>query len=114
MTTPPTSLLSPTDSWAWWLSVAIWIVFVSYWTVAARGAAPAKSSETVESRRVHTRLLAAAFLLLLVPLPYLTQRWLPATLAMHVLGLSVQTLGLLLALSARRHLGRNWSGNIRV
>jgi protein-S-isoprenylcysteine O-methyltransferase Ste14 len=108
MTTP----LFPPESWAWWVSGAIWICFFVYWSAAARDAAPAKTSETSESRSVHTRLLLAAFLLLLFPFPYLTQRWLPDPVPM--IGLAVQVLGLLLAISARRHLGRNWSGNIRV
>src|SRR5437867_11291527 len=48
-------------------SGALWILFIGYWTAAAKNAAPTKSSESRESRRRHQRLMNAALFLLFVP-----------------------------------------------
>jgi protein-S-isoprenylcysteine O-methyltransferase Ste14 len=98
----------------WPVSAAaiLWLVFISYWSAAARTAAPAQSSESAASRRVHVRLMNGAFLLLFVPL--LRQRFVPDTLALTLLGLALQVAAGSLGVWARRHLGRNWSGAITV
>jgi protein-S-isoprenylcysteine O-methyltransferase Ste14 len=56
----------------------------------------------------------ASFLLLFLPAPGLRGRLLPLTPAVTTIGLAVQGLSFLLAVWARRHLGRNWSGAITV
>lgn len=96
------------------VSGALWVGFTVYWGAAARNVAPTERAESAASRRVHTRLLNASFLLLFLPIPGLRGRLLPLNLAVTVIGLSVQLLFLLFAVSARRHLGRNWSGAITV
>ena len=101
-------------NWPMWVSGAMWLGFVVYWSAAARKAAPSKSSETRASRAVHERLMIFALLMLFVPVPGLGIRFAPATLAVSLAGLAVQTLALLLALWARRHLGRNWSAAITI
>ena len=35
------------------LSAALWVAFIVYWSAAARTAAPTKSAESPESRRLH-------------------------------------------------------------
>jgi len=83
--------------------------FMIYWTLAARDTAPSESSESKCSSYLHQILWSAAFLLVIVPVPPLTRRFLPRTYLMLALGLAVQAGGTWLAVWARRHLGRNWS-----
>lgn len=40
------------------LSAALWVAFVVYWSVTARGAAPTRSSESDRSRALHQNLMA--------------------------------------------------------
>ncbi len=94
------------------ISAALWIGFVIYWSVAAGQTVPTKSRESRASRRVHQRLLNAAQLLVFVPVPGLDRRILPVGAAVVMIGIAVHVASLLLALSARRHLGRFWSGEI--
>lgn len=101
-------------TWPMWVSGAMWLGFIVYWSAAARRAAPSKSSESRASRAVHERLMTFALLMLFVPVPGLGIRFVPAMLVSALAGLAVQTLALLLAVWARRHLGRNWSAAIAV
>ena len=101
-----------TTHWALWVSVAIWIVFSIYWEIEAKNAARDRSGESTASRVLHVSLVNAALLLLYIPVPGLNGRYLPA--ALTLLGLAIQTGGVLLAIWARRHLGRNWSGRVTL
>jgi protein-S-isoprenylcysteine O-methyltransferase Ste14 len=94
------------------LSGILWIVFILYWSAAARGSAPTLSSESVKSRQVHQLLMYGALALAFVRVPLLTGRWLPKTTAVILAGFAVQVGSFALAAWARRHLGRNWSGAI--
>lgn len=96
------------------LSAALWIAFIAYWSAAARHAAPTRSSESSRSRLLHQLLMNAALLLLFVPVPGSTQRFLPLNWPLVIVGLTLQALFGVLAVWARRHLGRNWSGAITV
>jgi protein-S-isoprenylcysteine O-methyltransferase Ste14 len=96
-----------------WLSAVLWIVFIVYWSAAARNAAPAKASESPASRRLHQLLMYGALVLAFLPVPGLDRRWLPLTALLTVpAGLAVQAGSALLAVWARRHLGRHWSAAI--
>jgi protein-S-isoprenylcysteine O-methyltransferase Ste14 len=55
-----------------------------------------------------------SLLLLFVPVPGLRSRFLPAAPLWTPLGLAVQCAFFALAVWARRHLGRNWSGAISI
>jgi len=96
------------------ISAALWIAFVVNWSVAASktASAPTQSRESRESRRVHQRLLNLAMLLVFVPVPGLDRRILPAGSWVVVLGIAIQVASFGLAIFARRHLGRFWSGEI--
>lgn len=96
-----------------WASAGLWVLFIAYWSAAAKNAAPTVSSESAASRQLHQLLMYGALLLALLPVPGLRLRWLPdATWALVPAGLAVQVGSALLAVWARRHLGRNWSGAI--
>ena len=96
-----------------WLSAGLWLLFIAYWSAAAKTSAPASASESPTSRQVHQLMMYGALLLAFLPLPGLRKRllliapWLGVTI-----GLTLQVSSALLAVWARQHLGRNWSGAI--
>jgi protein-S-isoprenylcysteine O-methyltransferase Ste14 len=100
--------------WPLWVSGAVWVLFSIYWEIAAKNAAREKSSESSASRGLHVFMANAALLLLFVPVPGLTRRYLPAPQVFVPVGLTILGCALLLAIWARRHLGRNWSGRITI
>jgi protein-S-isoprenylcysteine O-methyltransferase Ste14 len=100
--------------WPLWVSGAVWVLFSVYWEIAAKNAAQEKSSESSTSRGLHVFMANVALLLLYVPVPGLTRRYLPTPQVFVAIGLTIQGCGLLLAIWARRHLGRNWSGRITI
>ncbi|MGA3070610.1 MAG: isoprenylcysteine carboxylmethyltransferase family protein [Terracidiphilus sp.] len=100
--------------WPMWASIAMWCIIEIYWDVARKNAAPASSSESRGSRWLHLLLLSGAQLLILLPVHGLRQRYLPASAIVTATGLTLNTMGLALAIWARRCLGRYWSGEITI
>lgn len=101
-------------NWPLWVSAGVWIAFIAYWSRAAGNSAPVQSAETVKSRAFHQNLMNLSLLLLFIPVPGLRSRFLPPTAVWTPLGLAVQCAFFALAVWARRHLGRNWSGAISI
>ena len=93
--------------------VACWAIFGIYWDVAGKNAKAAKRSETRSSRAVHVVLTNFALLFEMAPIRALG-RALPVSAMIMAAGLLVEVLGLAIAIWARRHLGRNWSGEISI
>jgi protein-S-isoprenylcysteine O-methyltransferase Ste14 len=96
------------------VSVGLWLVFSIYWSIASKDRAASRSGESVLSRQAHVIAVNLALLLLILPVPGLTQRFLPDTLALRAVGLAMQAASVGLAVWARRHLGSNWSGEVRI
>jgi len=94
-------------------SIAAWALFNLYWEAAAKNASAAKNSESKSSRGLHVFLVNAAFLLEIMPIHGLGRFW-PAYPLIMAAGLAVEAAGLFLAIWARRHLGRHWSGEITI
>ena len=59
-------------------------------------------------------MMNAALLLLFIPIPGLSQRFLPTASFIVPTGLAIHVGSILLAVWARQHLGRNWSGAITL
>jgi protein-S-isoprenylcysteine O-methyltransferase Ste14 len=97
-----------------WLSLGLWVLFSVYWSVAAKNSAPTQTSESVWSRQLHVILVNGALVLLVAPVPGLTRRFLPASDLVVAAGLIIQAAFILLAVSARHHLGSNWAGEVRI
>lgn len=95
-------------------SLALWVIFSVYWSIAARDSAATKSSESWWSRQLHLIAVNVALVMLMLPIPGLTMRFLPQSRAIVVAGLAIQAAFILLAVWARRHLGSNWSGEVRI
>lgn len=89
------------------------VLFSLYWEIAAKDAAPAKSSESRGSRAIHVVLVNFALLLEITPVSGFG-RYVPASPLIMMAGVAVEAIGLFLAIWARRHLGRNWSGEITI
>ena len=102
------------DSWPMFASMAIWAVCMAYWGRVARNVAPDQRMESIQSRQIHQLMVNGSLLLLFIPVPGLRLRVLPAAAWQIPVGLAVQLMGALLAVWARWHLGRNWSGRVSI
>jgi protein-S-isoprenylcysteine O-methyltransferase Ste14 len=94
------------------LCLAMWLALSFYWSFEARNRSEARSSESFGSRQFHLALITAGQLLVLFPIPGLRARFLPVAPAFGAIGVALAASGLLLAVVARRALGRNWSGEV--
>jgi protein-S-isoprenylcysteine O-methyltransferase Ste14 len=90
------------------------LVFGLYWSFAARDRAETASAEPHWSTVLHRSMVTVGVLLILLPAPGLVGRVLPASLWIVAAGLSIELSGVVLAVLARRSLGRNWSSEVRV
>lgn len=95
-------------------SVAIWCLIAIYWEKAAKTASEASSQESRGSRGLHVVLTSASQLLLFFRVPGLNGNWLPVSPIFVFAGLAIEMGGLVLAIWARRVLGKHWSGKITI
>ena len=96
------------------ISVALLCLFSVYWSIAAKDSKPTETSESKWSRGLHLALVNGGVLLLILPVPGLTRRFLPESQLLVAVGLAIEAAFVLLAVWARRSLGSNWSGEVRV
>jgi protein-S-isoprenylcysteine O-methyltransferase Ste14 len=100
------------------LFAAIWLAWLAYWAISARNVKPVQRREPLASRMAHILPLTVAAALLLgspePPIPWLSQRWLPASAARASAGAAITIVGLGLTAWARTTLGTNWSGTVTV
>jgi len=96
---------------------AMWIAFMLYWLVAARGAKPLRWREGWRGRALDTLLIVPA---LLLPMPEhfwpaaLNARFVPRGWTLPLLGNALEAAGLGFAVWARVHLGREWSSVVAL
>lgn len=96
-------------------SLVLWFLFFFYWTIVSRNSAPAKNAESPLSSYFHQLALTLALVLLFWPAPGLGGWFLPQRFHFLVaIGVIVQAGFAVLGIWARRHLGRNWSGEVRI
>jgi hypothetical protein len=93
-----------------------WLTWATYWWVSARNVKATTRREPLWARFFDGSLLALAGLLFWVhpPFPILWKRFLPLSAATFWIGAALTAGGLLFAVWARRHLGRNWSGTVTL
>jgi protein-S-isoprenylcysteine O-methyltransferase Ste14 len=99
--------------WQYRAAAVGWVLFSVYWEVAAKNATPATRSESRISRAFHVTLANAAALLIMVPIRGFG-RFVRTSAAVMAAGLAVEAIGLVVAIWARHHLGRQWSGEITI
>jgi protein-S-isoprenylcysteine O-methyltransferase Ste14 len=95
---------------------AMWIAWVVYWLVAARDTKRTRWRQKLGPESLHgIPLLLCAALLVSPRWPaMLTGHILPGGAALPLVGTALVAAGLALAVWARVHLGRNWSGKVVV
>jgi protein-S-isoprenylcysteine O-methyltransferase Ste14 len=95
---------------------AMWIAWVAYWLVAARDVKRTRWRQPLGSESLHGIPLLLCTILLVSPRwpAALTARILPAGASLALFGTALVAAGLALAVWARLHLGRNWSGKVVV
>ncbi len=95
----------------------LWVVFVLYWRIKA---ADTKANQRLEPAasgvlRLLIFLLAIALLSIpRIPLPWLYLQLWPSGYWPFWLGAALAVTGLLFAVWAREHLGRNWSSSVTI
>ena len=94
----------------------VWIVFVLYWQIKAADTKATQRLEPAASRilRVLIFLIAIALLSIRIPLPWLYVQLWPQGYLPFWLGAALTVAGLLFAVWAREHLGRNWSRSVTI
>ncbi len=100
-----------------YLFPAMWTAWGAYWWALSRNVKTPARVEPVGSRLLHIVPLLLAFYLIWVPtvrFSILGDRFLPATAWTFWVGAVLTAAGLVLAVLARRTIGRNWSGIVTV
>jgi protein-S-isoprenylcysteine O-methyltransferase Ste14 len=100
-----------------YLFPAMWMSYIAYWVAMSTKVKVSERTESVSSRLIRMVLIACGVLLLWlrhVPLPWLEERFLPLGAWCFWTGAAVTAGGLLFSVSARRHLGSNWSQSVTV
>ncbi len=95
----------------------LWIGFLLYWQVKAVGNKATRRLEPAASRIVRAVVFLIVIALLSwsrLPLPWLYRQFLPQGLWTFWLGAAITAAGLLFAVWAREHLGKNWSRSVTI
>jgi protein-S-isoprenylcysteine O-methyltransferase Ste14 len=95
----------------------LWIAFLIYWQIKAIDTKTTQRLEPVASRILRALTFLIAIVLLSttrIPLRWLYLQVWPAGLWSFWLGATVMVAGLLFAVWAREHLGRNWSRSVTI
>lgn len=102
-----------TGRWQFFAACIGWVIFSLYWEATAGNSAQAQNAESKNSRRFHVALTNLAMLLVILPFDGVGRFIAVSSVAMTA-GVSIEALGLFLAIWARRSLGQNWSGEISI
>lgn len=100
-----------------WFFPALWVAFLLYWQVKAVDSKTTQRVEPAGSRIVRSLVFLLVIVLLLttwVPLHWLYHQLWPYGLWPFWIGAAITVSGLLFAVWARAHLGRNWSRSVTV
>jgi protein-S-isoprenylcysteine O-methyltransferase Ste14 len=100
-----------------YLLPAVWLGYLAYWWARSKNVKANQRRESAPSRWARRLLLICAAALLglpRIPILGLDGRFHPASVAWFWCGAAVTIGGLLFAVWARRHLGRNWSSTVTV
>ena len=100
-----------------YLFPAMWLAWVAYWWAASWAVKAAERREPLGSRLLHVVPLGMAVWLIWaehVPGTVLNERMFPWSPWTFWVGALVTAFGLIFAVWARVHIGRNWSGTVTV
>ena len=96
---------------------AVWVVFLLYWRIKAIGTKSVERLEPPVSRTLRALVFLFVIILLMttrIPVPWLYWQLWPSGLWSFWIGAAVTVGGLLFAVWARLHLGRNWSQAVTI
>ncbi len=95
---------------------SLWIAFLAYWFLLAANVKKTERLEPAGARALRLLLFAAAIVLLCAPLRFtwVDVRLWPASRLSFFAGALITLAGLLFAVWARVHLGRNWSRSVTI
>ena len=96
---------------------ALWIAFLLYWRIKAAHTKTTQRLEPIASRTLRALTFLIAIVLLSttrIPLSWLYRLLWPQGLWSFWLGAAVTVAGLLFAVWAREHLGKNWSHAVTI
>ena len=96
---------------------AVWILFLLYWQIKAANTKTTRRLEPAASRMLRVCIFLSAIALLVVPripLSWLYSQLWASGYWPFWLGAAVTIAGLLFAVWAREHLGRNWSRSVTI
>ncbi len=100
-----------------YLLLAMWVGWLAYWAIAARGAKPTHWREPLRAQSLHTALAFIGVIVLVVPRAtpaLLAQPFLPPTAIGAALGAILTASGLGIAIAARITLAGNWSAAVEI
>ncbi len=100
-----------------YLFIVMWLAWAAYWWIAAAGTKQTERREPWRSRLLHILpLMGAGWLLWAdrVPGAFLNKQIFPWTPWAFGAGALLTAAGLIFAVWARVHLGRNWSGTVTI
>jgi protein-S-isoprenylcysteine O-methyltransferase Ste14 len=97
----------------------VWTIFFVYWRIRAALTKTTQRIEPLAPRILRSFMCLVAIALLLIPPKYVPLPWLyrqlwPVGLWPFWLGAAITIAGLLFAVWAREHLGRNWSSSVTI
>ncbi len=95
----------------------IWLAWIAYWIISARGVKPVQRHESLASRAAHVVPLLVAVALLSVPAApgsWPSAHWLAPSAGLALGGAVITLAGLGVSVWARRVLGANWSATVTV
>jgi protein-S-isoprenylcysteine O-methyltransferase Ste14 len=98
-----------------WPFVLLWLAWLIYWGVSARGAKRNEGVESCASRRSHTLPVLIGGLVIAATQQtgiIFALRVLPFGIVTYAIGFVMVALGLAFTVWARVHLGANWSANV--
>lgn len=99
------------------LITLLWLGFLIYWQIVARGAKATERLEPAASRALRVVLFAAAIVLFSwdrIPVPWLHILLWPQSYTLYNIGIAMTAAGIAFAVWARVHLAGNWSRSVTV
>jgi protein-S-isoprenylcysteine O-methyltransferase Ste14 len=94
------------------LFLGLWLAYFAYWKLVSAKVKATERREPMRSRLLRLVVILSAFALLWlprIPVPLISERFIPQGEVYLWIGFFMTAGGLLFSVWARRHLGRNWS-----
>jgi protein-S-isoprenylcysteine O-methyltransferase Ste14 len=101
----------------WQIDLIPWFIFAAYWAITALRVKRAKAAETSSDRLATIAVLCVAYALLFYNwprIPWLQFRFMPSSIWIQWAGVALTSIGVAVAVWARRTLGEFWSARVTL